>query len=830
MTASLGNTNRRGAIKAAAAASLLPIVGSPVLRAASMTEEVILGPGRNQNFDIGWRFHKGDGEGFELPGADDTAWRRVDLPHDWSIEDLASGEGRIGPFDPASPGAGQTGFAVGGEGWYRKHFRLADLTAGGGAHILFDGVYMEADVWINGKHLGQHVHGYMPFHFDLTPHLVPGGRNILALRVRNVGLNSRWYSGSGIYRPVTIDVFLDAPRISRWGVCAWTRRFANGQAEIEVTTSIDDASADLALRTRLRDVDGRVAAEHTVPASARVSQTLRVASPKLWSPDCANLYTLETELLRQEKIVDRATENFGIRIVSFDASDGMRINGQQVKIRGGCVHHSNGILGAMAFPDAEDRRVRQLKARGFNAVRSSHNPPSFAFRQACERHGLLLISEAFDMWHAPKNPDDYALHFPSHWREDIEAMVLSARNSPSVVMWSVGNEIPKRGTREGVQWSWRLANAVRQLDPTRPVTAAIHCFIGRTVVANDIAARPGFAGKEDETTSVFMDVVGYNYKLDDIENIHAERPERIIYASETYPRDVFGYADLMRRRTFFLGEFVWTAMDYLGEAALGATRRFPKDNPDRPSTPWPWVNAFCGDIDLCGAQKPQSLARDVAWGLSPLEVLVERPLALGEIEEMMPWAWPDELSSWTWPVAEGTPMKVRVYTMGESVDLFLDGQAVGTRRLEGARRVAEFIVPYHRGTLEARAMQGGRQIGTRAIETTGAPTMLRLALETKEPARGRDRLCYLGLELCDAHGRQLPEGEADVRLRIAGPAELIAFGNAAPEATGSFRDERHRIWRGRALAILRATGEAGTVRVEATAPGLRGAATSIELR
>lgn len=821
-------TSRRDAMKLVAGTALVPLVP---LRPASAAEAggEVTGLGRDQPFDRGWRFCLGAGEGRYATAFDDSSWREVHLPHDWSVEDIPPGPGRVGPFDAQAEGGASTGYTLGGEGWYRKRFRLDRLPPDRRAEICFDGVYMVSDVWLNGQLLGTHAYGYTPFAFDLTPHLREG-ENVLAVRVRNQGQTSRWYSGSGIYRPVTIDVFAQEARISRWGVGAWTRRITDAGAEVDIATRIESPGTGLALRTRLIAPDGAVAAEHVATAAGLTSQSLVLSSPRLWSPADPALYTLESELISDGKVIDRISQAFGVRIVAFDPDQGMSINGVATKLRGGCVHHDNGILGARAFPDAERRRIALLKARGFNAIRSSHNPPSRAFLQACDEQGMLVISEAFDMWHAYNKPQDYSNYFRDRWQTDLSAMVLSARNHASVIMWSIGNEIAERGTREGLKWSWLLSNEVRRLDPTRPVTAGIHSFVGRSIVAGEGTARQGFAGQVDETSSIFLDVVGYNYKLPELDAIHARHPKRIIYASETHARDVFNYAKLMRQHPWFLGEFVWTAMDYLGEAGIGATVRHPPDKPKPLGGAFPWINAFCGDIDLIGQQKPQSRARDVAWGISPLEMLVVRPMPNGHEEHSMAWGWPDELPSWTWPGHEGQRMTVRLYTSGDRVELSLNGKLVGTK-VAGAdgKPFVEFSVLYEPGVLTATAYRGASPLGKSTLATASAPAQLRLQAESPEGRRRDNALSYIAVEVLDAAGRVAPEAKVPISLRVDGPGELIAFGSASPFASGSFVSNVAESWNGRALAIVRSTGAAGVIRLLARSSGLRASRTQIHL-
>ena len=819
--------DRRAAL-AITGAALLPL--SELVQAAAL-DAARIGLGRDQSFDLDWRFQRVAAERLEAPALDDSSWRKVDLPHDFSIEDVPGGQPprQIGPFDKGSKGGTAIGFTVGGEGWYRKHFRLSALPADAHVEILFDGVAVTSDIWLNGKPLGGHVHAYTPFAFDLTPHLNRDGDNVLAVRVRNIGLNSRWYAGSGIYRQVRLDVTAGSARLGRWGVGAWTRRIADGRAEIDVTTKIEGASEGLTLVTRLRSADGHIVAEASGAAQDGAKQLLNVANPTLWSPDAPTLHSLETELVQGKRVVDHMVQPFGIRIVTMDAATGLRINGVGMKLRGGCIHHDNGLLGARALYDADERRVLRLKARGYNAIRSSHNPASTTLRTACDRHGMLLIEESFDMWQIAKEKDDYSNYIREDWQAALTAMVLSARNSPSVIMWSIGNEIPYRSQPEGMEWCWKFANEVRWLDPTRPVTAGLNGMLGAPVMPSDKAARVGFAGKADEASTVFLDVAGYNYRLEDIEADHAQHPERVIYASETFPKDAYDYQALGERAPYMLGEFVWTAMDYLGEAGIGASVQVPEKTPFYLAG-FPWVNAWCGDIDLIGDQKPPSLARDVIWGLRPLEMMVEPPVEDGKKAFIAPWGWANELASWNWPEGAAKPMTVRLYTSGDRVELRLNGRSLGEKRLTPADKMrVELSVPFTPGLLEAIAWRNGKEIGRRKLETVSTAARLRLTPEKMQVSNSRQSLAYVGIDILDAQGRQAINAATKISLTITGPAELVGFGSANPMAVSSFQSSEAQSFRGRALAILRGTGKSGRVRIEARAEGLAAATTTLRL-
>lgn len=823
--------DRRTVLSLTAGGLVTPYAGvawaAPALRPQSLSSVT-----RDQSFDHGWLFLRGEGQGLEAVETNDSAWRAVDLPHDWSIEDVPGGQPptQIGPFDKKAVGGTDTGFTLGGEGWYRKHFRVDRLPVQTRVEVLFDGVYSECDVWLNGKRLGTNLYGYAPFAFDLTPALDRAGDNVLAVRVRNIGKNSRWYTGSGIYRSVTLDVIPEQTRLARWGVAAWTRSIANGVATVDVTTAIEAPDATTRLVTRLHDAQGKIVAQASDRVSASLRQSLRVPSPHLWSPSSPYLYTLETVLERDGKSVDRIVQQYGVRIISMDAKRGLLINGERTIIRGGCLHHDNGLLGACAYPDADERRIRLIKARGYNAIRSSHNPSARGFREACDRLGMLLFEEIFDMWHAPKQADDFARHFRSHWEKPVTAMVMSARNSPSVIMWGIGNEISERSTSEGVKWSWTLSNAVRRLDSTRPVTAALNGVLGPLIKPSDKTALPGHAGETDNASTAFLDIAGYNYRLAEIERDHGEFPNRVIYGSETYPKEAQDYAVLAEKAPYMLGEFVWTAMDYLGEAGLGATANVSAGGAAFFFPGWPWVVSWCGDLDLIGNQKASSFYRDVVWGVSKLEMAVQRPVPDGKVPYISAWGWYDELQSWTWPEAEGKPFTVRVYTTGDRVELLLNGKKVAEKEIGAVDKLkVELTIPYSPGRLEAVAYTGEREIARRGLETVGQPASLRLRRELRSVGSARHNLAFVAIDIVDEHGRRLPEDGRKVEIAISGPAELAAFGSANALATGSFKSNEAQVYRGAALAILRATGRKGRVTILARAPGVKGASTTVTL-
>jgi beta-galactosidase len=802
---------------------LMPVLGNA---APSVTKAML---GRAQSLNLGWRFWRGDGVGFERPEFDDSAWRAVDVPHDWSIEDLPDQSAAekaevIGPFSRKAIGGTATGYTVGGTAWYRKRFIVTGDHAR--VDVRFDGVYMNSEVWINGVRLGEFPNGYLPFACDMTPYLVRNRANVIAVKVRNEGVNTRWFSGSGIYRHVSLDVYQEPSRIAPWGASVATQSIEKDQATLELRTSLVDLARGLTLTSKIKDAKGKTVWERSgVPASAQVSAVARIPSAALWSPDTPNLYTLVSELRRGKAVVDRTETTFGIRIVTFDVTNGMTINGKSTKLKGGCIHHDNGLLGAMAFDEAEDRKVRLLKARGYNAVRPSHNPFSEAFLSACDRHGLFVIAESFDAWRLPKQPEDYSQFFDTHWKHDLTTTVLSARHHPSIVMWSIGNEITGRNLPIGIETQWRLANLVHELDPYRPVTAAVNDFVGRPMIPSEQTARSGRGGKADEASFMFLDVAGYNYKLGKYERDHALYPERIMYGSESFPKDMFANWALIDKSPYLIGDFVWAAMDYLGEAGLGGSSY--KKGSAGPASPgsWPWVNAGCGDLDITGHQRAQSLARDVAWGLSQLEVLVQTPPPEGMTEVLRPWGWSDEHPSWTWPGADGKTVAVRVYTRGDRVDLRLNGKPVASGMVaKDALMRAEFKVEYQPGQLEVVAYSGSKEIGRRTLNTASKIASVAVLPERKHTGASRNDIAYVAIELRDNEGRLVHGVAQGLKATVTGPAEILGFGSAAWSAVGSYQAAQARTFNGRAQLILRGTGRAGAVTIAIVGEGISGTA------
>jgi beta-galactosidase len=529
------------------------------------------------------------------------------------------------------------------------------------------------------------------------------------------------------------------------------------------------------------------------------------------------LYKAISEIYDSESLVDKVETTFGIRSISLDASTGFLLNGKSVKLKGGCVHHDNGILGSKAYDRAEERRVELLKSNGFNAIRSSHNPPSPAFLDACDRLGMFVIDESFDMWKEGKNPYDYHLYFNDWWKKDIESMILRDRNHPSVILWSIGNEIPNSQAPEVVETAKILAGYIRLLDTTRPVTSAV----------NDL--RP----VKDPYFAV-LDVAGYNYASGGDHNQknlyemdHDRLPQRIIVGTESYPLEAFGSWMDVVDHPHVIGDFVWTAFDYIGEASIGWRGYFQKQDF------FPWNMAYCGDLDICGWKRAQSYYRDALWNENKISVWVTPPqpsFALNpERQSWSKWHWNDVVDDWNWKGNEGKIMNVNIYSSCKEVELFLNGKSLGKKTTDRSTKyIAEWQVAYVPGTLKAIGYNGKKQVNTAELHTAGAPSLIRLTADrNKIRSDGKD-LSYITVELTDNEGIRNPKADNTVSFEIEGPGSIAGVGNANPVSLESFQLPRRKAWHGKCMVIVKSDTNAGKIHLKAASTGLKSANLEIE--
>jgi beta-galactosidase len=771
-------------------------------------------PGNNL-FDFDWQFHKGGVQGAENPSFNDSNWRKIDLPHDWSIEDLP---GTTSPFDRNAISQTSGGFTTGGTSWYRKAFSLPAEMQGKQFILYFEGIYMNATIWVNGREIGNHPYGYTSFWYDVTAELKMGGTNFLAVKVVNEGENSRWYSGSGIYRHVWLKV-LNPVHISEWGTYITTPEITASSALVKVLSKVVN-STDMPVTVKLvnriispqkKEVIMHEKSQLILPASeTEISQFMTLSSPERWSVDKPDLYKAVTEVYVQDKLTDRTETNFGIRTISVDVQNGFLLNGAPLKMKGGCVHHDNGPLGAKAYDRAEERRVELLKASGFNAIRCAHNPPSTAFLDACDRLGMLVIDETFDMWESPKNSYDYHIWFNKWWERDIESMVLRDRNHPSVVVWSIGNEIPERGKSRGVELSKTLGGKVRALDPTRPVTAAVNGL-----------------GPDKDPYFATLDIAGYNYPVegdsqhpDRYREDHVRVPGRIMVCTESFPLLAFGSWMSVLENPQVIGDFVWTSFDYIGEASIGWLGYMMNNGF------YPWNLAFCGDIDICGWKRPQSFYRDVLWKSDQISVFVNPPVPSftenPNREAWSKWHWHDAVADWNWKGYEGKPLVVSVYSSCEESELFLNGKSLGKKKTNPSNEfIAKWEVPWEAGELKAVGYSNGKSVGESELRTANAPVdILMSADRTSLRADGQD-LSYITVELTDKNGVRHPKSENLMNFSISGPGKIVAVGNANPVSLESYQLPQRKAWQGRCLVVVKSERNAGTIRVTATSKGMK---------
>ncbi len=774
---------------------------------------------RKMLFDEDWRFSPGNIPAAVSASYDDSSWRVVDLPHDWSVEPLENQDATlaIGPFSRQSAGGFATGQTVGGEGWYRKSFVIAPEDSGKRHELYFEGIYNQSEVWVNGQKVYSNVYGYSSFRVDVTPYCKPAcERNVIAVRVLNEGKNSRWYSGSGIYRHVWL-VRTSPAYIEDWGTFIRTTALTDQSADILLSTTIINHAdkGKYGVRVSLLSPAGEVVAESEKKIKMLRSDTLntdfvlKVDNPELWSTDTPTLYTARISLKKGRETADEHDIPFGIRTLNFSVENGFELNGVKMKLRGGCVHHDNGLLGSKAFDRAEERKIELLKANGFNAVRTSHNPMSESFLTACDRLGMLVIDEAFDQWKEEKNPQDYHLYFESWSAKDIATLIRRDRNHPSVIMWSIGNEIRERAFDSGLTIAGRLKEEVLKHDNTRPVTAGI----------NKLWDKEHKEMLPLEKAYRHLDVVGHNYMWRFYEDIHKEYPRQVMYGSESVATEAAHNWDSVEKHPFVIGDFIWTAMDYLGESGLGnSLETDPQENVHQ-FMDWPWFNAWCGDLDLLGVKKPQSYFRDILWRKREISMAVEKPVAEGKIRKVSFWGWPEESLSWTFPGMEGRELVVNVYTRAPRVRLYLNGRLTGEGKTDSYK--ASFKVPYQPGVLKAVACEGESEGKAAVLETADKPAALRLVADRTElKADGQD-LSYILIEQVDKEGKVVLTSDRKITIASQGESgSIIASGTACPNDMYSFQSLNPTLFNGRAMVVVRSGRKPGSITVCVSSEGL----------
>lgn len=754
-----------------------------------------------------WRFCLKDNAEAKDENFDDKTWRNLTLPHDWSIE---------GNFDATYPMGNDGGYLPDGIGWYRKVLNVPKTWKGKSISLMFDGVYMDSKVYVNGNLAGGHYYGYTPFVVDITEHLKEG-KNVVAVRVDNSAQkNCRWYSGSGIYRNVHLIV-CDPIHIEPWGIAITTPAVNEGKASVNIQTDVkndDTAPKTITLRYSVPAAD---ITQEDVPVTVEpgktttLSHSLTIPDPKLWSCDSPTLYEARVDILSDGKVIDSRTETFGIRTIEYDAQQGLRINGKPTLILGGCAHHDNGILGAAAHRDAEYRRVRLMKEAGYNLVRTSHNPPSEDFLRACDELGLMVIDEAFDGWVDEKNRNDYHLRFKQESGNDVAAMVLRDRNHPSIICWSIGNEVIERKHIAVISTAQRLKQVVLQHDKTRPVTEALCAWDSDWEIYDPHAA--------------VLDIVGYNYMMHKAESDHERVPERVIWQTESYPRDAFKNWAMVNDNPYIIGDIVWTSLDYLGESGIGRFYYEGETTGEHyQNDQFPWHGAYCGDIDMLGWRKPISYYREMLFcpDRNKLHLAVKEPDGYyGKIHETLWSVWPT-WESWNWRVHEGKDIEVEVYSRYPRVRLYLNDRLIAERPTTRAEEFkATITVPYEAGKLRATGIdEQGHEVEERTLQTSGEAVDLRITVD-ESPCTSQkiidksqivncnlsnstsDRLCFVTVELIDKDGIRVQDADQELHFEVKGDMTLLATGSANLKDTVSYSSDTRKTYKGMAMAVLR---------------------------
>ncbi|MDR0395760.1 MAG: DUF4982 domain-containing protein [Oscillospiraceae bacterium] len=786
----------------------------------------------------------------------------VDLPDDFILNLQRT---------PDAVSGAASGFFPGGSALYTKNIDVPLEWSGRSALLDIDGAYMNAEVKLNGQSLGVHPYGYTPWQIDVTDALIHGEANELEIATRCVQPNSRWYSGGGLYREV--GLWLGGPvHIKPWDVFVSTAGASERTATARVSAYITNALSE-PLRAKARATVGDQFVEKYIdlpPASRQIADfDVTISNPKLWSAESPNLVDLIVSV-ETDQGGDEHRARVGIRNIEIDAKRGMRVNGVPVKLRGGCIHHDNALLGAAAYPRAEERKIQLLKEQGYNAIRCAHNPPSSALLDACDALGMYVLDETFDCWVLGKNDQDYHLYFRDWWKRDTEAMVLRDRNHPCVFCWSIGNEVIELGgVSDGSEWADKQARVIRSLDPTRPVTAAFFAWIrsarakgepSRTsgsrpdlgfdmdrmlndpsvsaeeihafmLSRQDMSMMDGVVDGEDvfarisSASADALDAAGYNY-LYKRYALDAKRfPDRVIIATETHASNTYDYYRAMMDNPNVIGDFIWTAYDNLGEAGAGRVMRGVKDLKEGMLGPWPWLSCFQGDLDLDGNRRPQSYYRGIMWGMDDgIHLFVKPPEHVGATDYGLGWQWDDVCQSWTWPEWIGKPIDVQAYADCDEVEFILNGKSVGTSKPDKLKAYAS--LEYQPGALEAVARRGGKIVARTVLRTAGAPARIELTADRANiDADGMD-LCFIKARLTDSDGATVPTDAVELSVRVEGGA-LAGFGSGNPRTDENYGTGKRRVWNGQALIAVRAPSAAGEITVTVSGAGLPRAALNI---
>lgn len=760
-----------------------------------------------QSFNENWLFSR--------PGEEPM---RVTLPHDAMIHESRH---------PAAPGGSGNAFFPGGKYLYQKTFYCPADWQNKAVLLHFGGVYRNCTVSLNGERLKYQAYGYSDFDVELTGRLLPGQDNTLSVDVDNSQLpNSRWYSGSGIYRPVELIVG-PVEHIEHQGLRVSTSSIDPPRVRVQVEATGEDVLVEI--------LDGA----EVIACAKGKDVEIELPGAQLWSDDTPKLYTCRSTLPAGGEAADQAETQFGMRIVEWSAK-GLFVNGRETLLRGGCIHHDNGVLGAAAVDEAEERRVRMLKAAGFNALRSAHNPASDALLKACDKYGVYVMDETWDMWYKHKNKYDYADDFTENYHKDLAAMVRKDYNHPSVIMYSIGNEVTEPAEERGLDLSRELVARLHELDGTRAVTAGINLSIltsyaagkplykeegGRadesvnqtggmnstmfnlmTSMVGTGMTRAANSPKADKATSPVLDaldIAGYNYASGRYRMEGKKHPDRVVVGSETFPQDIWKNWQLVRELPYLIGDFMWVAWDYLGETGIGTwaytadAKTFDK--------PYPWLLADCGALDILGDPNGEMFLAQAAWGMLDNPAIGVRPVNhRGDKLIKSVWRGTNAIPSWSWQGCDGYPATIEVYSDKAAVKLLLNGKSLGKKRVRNG--VAAFQAKYAPGELTAVAYdEYGRETGRSQLFSSVGRA--KPCLEPERTAVRQGQVVFVPVTLAGTNGMRECAADRTLTATVDG-GELLAFGSANPRTEERFDTGSCTTYYGRAMAVVRA-GKSG---------------------
>lgn len=829
---------------------------------------------RNQNIDQCWQFQHGLYD--EFPDAEKAkSIREVNLPHDYMIESNVSESAASGPA---------SGYYTQGVAYYTKLIDIPQEWEQEAVYLHFDGIMMNATVDINGcKAILQH-NGYIPFSVNITPYLYFGKKNRVTITVApSMQPNSRWYSGAGIFRSIEL-LHMPKLHIASDGIFGYTKSIEydtlgnpvcaylhtevelqnetleNKMALVEVFLTKDGCDEVLLSRKQKMQINPNTT------DTAYLNLTLE--NPELWDVENPNIYKLharvtdlgvfKTHFVPSEKnTTDETAVLFGVKTITADVKHGLRINGKTVKLKGGCIHHDNGMLGAVSLYDAEYRKISTLKKIGFNAVRTTHNPPSAALMEVCDRLGMYVYDEAFDAWGIMKRPGDYNQFFDADWKKDLTLFMKRDRNHPSVIIWSTGNEISERGgLNNGYTLATRIAEAARTLDPSRPISNAICSYwsgldeelslenmkkIMGEVSEDTVSIQNADTGKNDtsweEYSEAFtngLDIVGYNYMEDKYPLDHEMFPERVILGSENYPKEIGIHWPMVESTPYVIGDFTWTAYDYIGEAGIGKSVFLEPDDPlfkigsfalMSYSSQFPWRFANDADVDINGCLLPQGAYRSIVWGNNKTYLYSYDPDVFGKKELIGNWGFTNVTKNWNWKDADQKPVQVAVFSNGDEVELIQNGTSVG-KLTSGTRLAADlphsflFDLTYLPGTLEAVSYKDGKEISRDTLVTTGPAKELRLIQEKKELSANGHEVAYVRVEIVDENGIVVPDAALRLSAAVEGVGSLAAFGSSNPITDENYTSGTFTSYHGTATAIIRSGYQTGMCTLTVWCEGL----------